>query len=147
MTDWRSRAACLDEDPELFFPVGENDSGPTGAQVEAARKVCFGCPVRLDCLSWALDTVQMHGVWGGSTPQDRRDMLPRRSSAPKEVRSRKGKPTELTADETKLILDQLDAGARPVEVAAALRIGEHVCRRVWREHRQAPNPPGPAVIA
>ena len=41
--DWRHKAVCRDEDPELFFPVG--NSGPALAQVAAAKKVCNRCPV------------------------------------------------------------------------------------------------------
>ena len=38
--DWRSRAACLDKDPELFFPVG--NTGPALLQIEEAKTVCSG---------------------------------------------------------------------------------------------------------
>ena len=50
--DWRHKAVCRDEDPELFFPVG--NSGPALAQVAAAKKVCNRCPVTSQCLAWAL---------------------------------------------------------------------------------------------
>ena len=30
-----------------------------------ARNLCFSCPVRLECLKYALETKQIHGVWGG----------------------------------------------------------------------------------
>ena len=40
---WRNRAACLDEDPELFFPVG--NAGPAVDQIEEAKLVCFRCEV------------------------------------------------------------------------------------------------------
>ena len=36
--DWRHRAACLDEDPELFFPIG--NTGPALLQIEEAKQVC-----------------------------------------------------------------------------------------------------------
>ncbi|MGH3981118.1 MAG: WhiB family transcriptional regulator, partial [Pseudonocardiaceae bacterium] len=41
--DWRHSAACRDEDPELFFPVG--DDGPALVQIAAAKTVCARCPV------------------------------------------------------------------------------------------------------
>lgn len=75
--DWRHRAACRDEDPELFFPVG--NSGPALLQIAEAKAVCFRCPVASHCLSWALDTGQQ-GVWGGMS-EDERHALKRRQVA------------------------------------------------------------------
>lgn len=68
--DWTERAACRGLDPELFYPVGS--SGPAVEQVDAAKAVCAGCPVRTECLDWALRTGEAHGVWGGTTPEERR---------------------------------------------------------------------------
>jgi len=70
MSDWRDRALCQHEDPELFFPVGT--SGPALAQIERARAVCHRCPVADQCLRWALVTGQDAGLWGGLTPEERR---------------------------------------------------------------------------
>jgi WhiB family transcriptional regulator, redox-sensing transcriptional regulator len=67
--DWRSAAACLSADPELFFPV--SDSGPSLAQAAEAKAICAGCPVRRQCLSFALRTRQVHGIWGGLTERER----------------------------------------------------------------------------
>ncbi len=51
--DWRHRAGCRDVDPELFFPAAE--SGPVfDAQVAEAKAVCASCPVRTECLGFAL---------------------------------------------------------------------------------------------
>ncbi len=50
--DWRHKAACRDEDPELFFPIG--DAGPALLQIEEAKQVCRSCSVREACLEWAL---------------------------------------------------------------------------------------------
>ncbi|MGO1622278.1 WhiB family transcriptional regulator, partial [Flaviflexus sp.] len=66
--DWRHRAACLTEDPELFFPIG--NSGPALAQVEQAKAVCNRCEVRDTCLKWALETGQDVGVWGGMSEEE-----------------------------------------------------------------------------
>jgi WhiB family redox-sensing transcriptional regulator len=70
--DWRHRAACLTEDPELFFPVGS--TGPAIAQTLEAKKVCARCEVRAECLQWALEQGQDHGVWGGLSEDERRAM-------------------------------------------------------------------------
>ena len=77
--DWRHRAECLTEDPELFFPVGT--TGPALAQVEEAKKVCRRCEVREECLRWALEAGQDHGVWGGMSEDERRAMKRRASRA------------------------------------------------------------------
>ena len=69
--DWRHKAICRDEDPELFFPVGT--SGPAIAQIADAKLVCARCPVTADCLAWAIEHRE-HGVWGGTDENDRRRM-------------------------------------------------------------------------
>lgn len=66
------RAACRGEDPELFFPVGDPHSPVNVDQIARAEAVCHGCPVQADCLSWALETGQRDGIWGGMTEHDRR---------------------------------------------------------------------------
>ncbi|AZQ77054.1 MAG: WhiB family transcriptional regulator [Flaviflexus sp.] len=77
--DWRHRAACLTEDPELFFPIG--NSGPALAQVEQAKAVCNRCEVRDTCLKWALETGQDAGVWGGMSEEERRSLKRRNARA------------------------------------------------------------------
>ncbi|MGP3913530.1 WhiB family transcriptional regulator [Nonomuraea sp. 10N515B] len=81
MLDWTRRAACLDLDPELFFPISLE--GPSQSQVERAKSVCHRCPVREPCLEYALATRQAYGVWGGTDPEQRRELsvagLPRES--------------------------------------------------------------------
>ena len=46
--NWRNRAACLEEDPELFFPIGS--TGPALLQIEQAKTVCRRCEVSEPCL-------------------------------------------------------------------------------------------------
>jgi WhiB family redox-sensing transcriptional regulator len=69
-SDWRLRAACLDADPELFFPEGT--SGLALEEAARAKLVCSGCPVRARCLDWALANGAAFGIWGGRTEQERR---------------------------------------------------------------------------
>ena len=75
--DWRHKAVCRDEDPELFFPVG--NSGPALAQIATAKMVCNRCPVTSQCLAWALETGQDAGVWGGMSEDERRALKRRKN--------------------------------------------------------------------
>lgn len=77
--DWRHKAVCRDEDPELFFPVG--NSGPALAQIADAKLVCNRCPVTTECLTWALESGQDAGVWGGLSEDERRALKRRNARA------------------------------------------------------------------
>ena len=77
--DWRNAAACIDEDPELFFPIGT--TGPAIEQVERAKSICRRCPVAEPCLEWALQTNQDAGVWGGLSEDERRALKRRTARA------------------------------------------------------------------
>jgi WhiB family redox-sensing transcriptional regulator len=68
--DWRQRAACRDEDPELFFPLSE--VGPGVRQADRAKALCARCPVAPRCLEYALGNGLDHGIFGGTTETERR---------------------------------------------------------------------------
>ena len=76
--DWRHRAACLNEDPELFFPIG--NTGPALLQIEEAKSVCRRCEVVETCLQWALESGQ-DAVWGGLSEDERRALKRRAARA------------------------------------------------------------------
>jgi WhiB family transcriptional regulator, redox-sensing transcriptional regulator len=78
--NWRTRAACRDSDPELFFPIGS--TGMALDQIRAAKAVCDQCTTRKPCLDFAIATNQEAGVWGGLSEDERR-------------RLRKGQPVTL----------------------------------------------------
>ena len=67
---WRNRAACLEAEPELFFPIG--NTGPALVQIEEAKTVCSRCEVVEACLNWAMEAGQDAGVWGGMSEDERR---------------------------------------------------------------------------
>lgn len=77
--DWRHRAACLTEDPELFFPIG--NTGPAVHQIDDAKAICNSCSVMEVCLKWAIDTSQDSGVWGGLSEDERRALKRRTARA------------------------------------------------------------------
>jgi WhiB family redox-sensing transcriptional regulator len=72
IAEWRERSACRDSDPDVFFPIGS--SGPALEQIETARRICAACPVRDECLEFALATNQEAGIWGGTTEEERRKL-------------------------------------------------------------------------
>lgn len=75
--EWMSQGACQQhEDPELFFPVAV--TGPALSHIQVAKAVCWGCTVRVMCLSYALETGQ-EGIWGGTTREERNARRRRRS--------------------------------------------------------------------
>ncbi len=85
MENWRLHAACREEDPDLFFPIGS--TGPAVVQTKEAKAVCRTCPVQAACLEWALENKQDSGIWGGLSEDERR-ALKRRSRRRAETRGR-----------------------------------------------------------
>ncbi len=63
--DWRSAGLCAQADPNLFFAVG-------ALEHKQAKRICGSCPVRSQCLSYAMDSPVDHGIWGGLTERERR---------------------------------------------------------------------------
>ncbi|MGD0984432.1 MAG: WhiB family transcriptional regulator [Acidimicrobiales bacterium] len=65
---WRQRAACRGVDPDIFYPVSDEDA-------EEAKAVCASCTVRQACLEYALAAREREGVWGGLTERERRRIV------------------------------------------------------------------------
>src|SRR5215470_18977563 len=65
---WRARGLCRSVDPEVFFPAPSEPA-------DAAVALCRTCDVQGACLAWALEVGDCHGVWGATTPRERRAML------------------------------------------------------------------------
>jgi hypothetical protein len=65
---WRTRGLCQSIDPETFFPAPSEPA-------DAAMALCRTCEVQGSCLAWALDVGDCYGVWGATTPRERRAML------------------------------------------------------------------------
>ena len=68
---WMDEALCRGADPGEFFPSD-------GVGVDMAQRVCSPCPVRAECLEFALANRIEHGVWGGESERERRRILRRR---------------------------------------------------------------------
>jgi WhiB family redox-sensing transcriptional regulator len=76
---WRNGSACLDENPELFFPIG--NSHLARLQIEEAKAVCGRCEVVQACLKRAMESDQDTGVWGGLSEDERRTLKRRNARA------------------------------------------------------------------
>lgn len=61
---WQLNGSCTRHDPEIFQPT-------TLAGEIAAKQICQGCPVRVQCQAWAVDHHELAGVWGGLSESDR----------------------------------------------------------------------------
>ncbi len=68
-----SKAACRDiSEPDLFFP---NSKAEERKSLPVVAKICDGCPVRKECLEYALDEQIFYGLWAGTTPAQRKMMI------------------------------------------------------------------------
>jgi len=70
---WQDQALCAQVDPAIFFLEKGDSAVP-------AKRVCRKCDVRAECLEYALETDQAHGVWGGMTVRDRRRLQRQRAA-------------------------------------------------------------------
>jgi len=68
---WRSKAACQGLDPDIFYPLDEEDT-------DEAKAVCGTCTVRESCLEHALGYREKEGVWGGASERERRRIIRQR---------------------------------------------------------------------
>lgn len=62
---WQLDAFCSQTDPEAFFP--ERGDSP-----KDAKSICMMCPVREECLEFALENDERLGIWGGTSERERR---------------------------------------------------------------------------
>ena len=77
---WYEEAACLGQATNDFYPA-DNERGPRRRRRETlAKQVCARCAVTVQCLRWALDTREPHGVWGGLSADERDVLLSQRTA-------------------------------------------------------------------
>lgn len=78
---WQENAKCVGTDVEVFYlPYGARMADKR-KRIAEAKKVCAGCSVREQCLTYALDIQEPYGVWGGLSEEERRVILRRNSVA------------------------------------------------------------------
>lgn len=65
--DWQTDALCRQVDADAFFPE-------KGGSSVAMKRICNVCPVKQDCLEYALDNDERYGIWGGTSERERARM-------------------------------------------------------------------------
>ena len=64
---WADEARCLVAEPDTFFPE-------KGGSTREAKRICSGCPVKAECLDYALENDERFGIWGGLSERERRKL-------------------------------------------------------------------------
>ena len=131
---WWFAGLCAQTDPELFFPE-------KGGSTRAAKAVCAGCPVRAECLEYALAHDERFGVWGGTSERERRRLThagtaTSPTNAPQVAAQQPDVPGPVVGEVDEVVVARLMAGhpvagASRVEVAQAA-VGLHHAGRPAR---------------
>ncbi|MEU2875029.1 WhiB family transcriptional regulator [Streptomyces sp. NPDC007070] len=135
-TTWQPRGACHGMDVEdadaTFFPLPRDHEA-----IADAKELCALCPVRRDCLNYALENDLREGVWGGLTAAERRpwhDGLSRRIDYSRIVAFFNGRDVHLTDAERQVVIDHAYVrGWRPDRLSTALRISPKHARDLLRQ--------------
>lgn len=68
-------ALCREIGTEQFFLEENEDGRPTSTDnYTMAKRICKMCAHQNQCLQWALDNDEQYGIWGGTTPKQRREL-------------------------------------------------------------------------
>ena len=77
---WQLRAACRGPQAAVFFPPAQFERKDDKLfREQRAKDICLSCAVRHDCLDYALDIREPHGIWGGLNELERKQLLTRRA--------------------------------------------------------------------
>jgi WhiB family redox-sensing transcriptional regulator len=135
-TSWHPHGACHGMDVEdadaVFFPLPRDHEA-----IAEAKELCGWCPVRRDCLNYALENVLKDGIWGGLTEAERRpwhDGLPQRLDYHRVIAFFNQRDVHLTEAERQIVIDHAyTRGWRPDRLAAALQISRKHARDLLRQ--------------
>ncbi len=73
---WQQAAACRGPSQVIFFPPSRLERRTDKRQREArAKEICMSCSVRPECLDYATGIHEQHGIWGGLTENERREVF------------------------------------------------------------------------
>ena len=74
---WQDAAACRGPNQAIFFPPPRLERRTDKRQREQrAKEICAACPILDVCRGYALEIGEQHGIWGGLTAKERRELIP-----------------------------------------------------------------------
>ena len=74
--EWQLRGACRGPQSAVFFPPPAPERRDEKRFREASAKaICKTCPVQAECLTYALQIREQHGIWGGLSEAERRSLV------------------------------------------------------------------------
>lgn len=111
--DWMADGLCRQVDGEVWFPE-------KGSSNRDAKRVCMACPVRAECLQYALDNGEQYGVWGGLSVAERIKL--------RKPDQRHGRI--LTAKQEQDIVALLRKGQPPFSIAPQFGVSPYVIYRL-----------------
>lgn len=118
--DWMADAECRGLDPTVFF----TELGESTREVKA---LCSRCPVRADCLDYALTNGERFGVWGGTSERERKRMRVGRGAIP-------GRPVDrYTAARRRQVRQMALEGLRASDIARDLGLSRRTVHRYLEE--------------
>jgi len=115
--EWMTGGVCAQVDPDLWFPE-------KGGSTREAKALCARCPVRPECLAYALAHDERFGVWGGASERDRR-RLKRTTTTPQAASVR-------ALDKRTGVIRQLATTLTDPEIAARLGCCSRTVLRIRR---------------
>jgi WhiB family redox-sensing transcriptional regulator len=77
---WQIEAACRGPQARVFFPPSYSERRDERARRELnAKAICAECHVRADCLRYAIEIREQHGIWGGMNEDERKILMERQA--------------------------------------------------------------------
>jgi len=72
---WQQQGLCREVTSDIFFYEEQKRGEDKRTRISQARAVCSICPVKQKCLDFSIRTNQSHGMWGGLTQEERRELI------------------------------------------------------------------------
>lgn len=117
--EWRAHGACIGVHPNIFFPE-------RGESVVEAKTICAACPVRGECLDFALDNSEKFGIWGGRSERERRRM-----------RRPRGGPRPASTDRRRQVRSMSAQGLHAATIARDLGLSARTVYRYLHSEQEA----------